>query len=171
MGMRAMLDSIGGMAIGDTLLFARTKAFVADTQFWKIRLSNTTSGRLEDLDVQLSGVLHVEDIGVSTNSSAIRERAPGFKVVMSEDYSARVTGLDQLPPRADVELTLWGRFIAYPEPRVTSTAKSTRIRRFTSVSGIGVVIDRNREVIALIMAFLLTLLGLNRLARKERGAG
>jgi hypothetical protein len=168
LGMKAMLDSIGGTSPSDTLLFARAKAFVADTQFWKIRLANTTTSRLEDLDVQLSGVDHVEDIGVFTTSSAIREKAPSLKIVASEDLSARVTGLEQLPPRAVVELTLWGRFTAYPVPHVTSTAKSTRIRRFTSVSGIGVVIDRNREVIALTAAIILALLGLKRLAREKR---
>ena len=169
-GVTAMLDSVGRTSVSDTLLYVRAHRFAATKEIWQIQLQNTTSKRLEDLDVQLTGVVHVEDSGITTNSSVIQQRARQIRVVGGPEYTARVEGLDQLPPETEVKLTIWGDFTSHPDPHVKSTAGSTRVWHYAAVSGLGRVIDEHRVVLVFISGIVTLLVGFQRFHRTA-GAG
>ncbi len=136
----------------------------------RIRIWNNSSEAIRNVDLQIEA-FSIADIAVSSNSSHImsdRIKLATFEI--SENFVARFPNFTSIPPRAEIEMLIWGDIctLIWGKPvQIFSSAKTVNVVEEGMVSGIRLFVARNISVLTIFLAIALLLLGLKRYRRTQ----
>lgn len=142
---------------------------LASPHMLRIRLRNRTRGWITRLDLRITNARQVAAAAVNSDSSAIDSAtASAFQLA---DGTASFPGLREIPPGAEVFLTVWGQFnppvpfVEGEQVRVSSDASRVRIRETGQATGLGLFVAENMQPLTVLLVAAFLLVGLRRLAR------
>jgi hypothetical protein len=134
----------------------------------RITIQNNSSKTIQNVDLQIEA-LSIADIAIHSNSSNIMsDRATLASYEISDNFIARFPNFTTIPPRAEIEMLIWGDFNIYSFSNIVkifSSADTIHIVREGSLSGIKLFVGSNLSILTIFFSIALLLLGLRRYSK------
>ncbi len=147
--------------------------FIKSNTFLQVTLENKTNKRIEDIDLKIKNVKQIIDISINTDSSKLFDIKTDLKLNKFTKYNnvkyLTFPNLNHLPPKALIEIYVWGKFnqSAYsPDIITTSSSKSVQILRTAQVAGLPLLISNNLLRFFIVLIVVAGLVGLRRITKE-----
>lgn len=159
----AYLDSLVHQDTMKSEFARRVVGPLVSSQLMQIQIRNTTDTRITDLELSVSGVKSVGDVGGKTTSSRVPIKEVVEKSVY-KDNTVSFPNLSVIPPKATVTLLIWGEFDPlFDAPvEVKASTKSLHVSQFTRSSSVAAFIDDNLLELASLFAAVALIIGARR---------
>lgn len=136
----------------------------------RIKIINNSSDTIRNVDLQIEA-LNIADIAIHSNSSIIMsERTTLASFEISDNFIVRFPNFTSIPPRAEVEMLIWGDINIYTFAdliKIFSSADTVHVVEEGSLSGIRFFIGRHLSVLTIFFIIAFLLLGLKRYNRDQ----
>lgn len=139
--------------------------FLAMPRVLELEFENTTSRRIEDIEVVISGVKRA--VAVAANSSRLSNSQikDGIELLAVGDQRVLLSGLTTLAPRETVQVRVWGDFsppLFASTTEVSGGFESKEIRGKAALSRVRLYVATNLGVVLMFVGAILLLIGLRR---------